>query len=143
VSRGHVDKRPRSLKPDAGESDGGDCAAWADVPSSRPSPAAAVSEEPQPAGRRWEAALFLTSNCASVPVAALSSNVFGTRYELSLDASVHPFEGAAPGSGGGGAGGGWLGAPRRDKPQELASVLYKTKLRGFMRPRRCGPEPVR
>ncbi len=79
-----------------------------------------------------------------MPVAALSSNVFGTRYELSLDASVHPFEGAAPaGAGGAGAGGSWLGAPRRDKPQELASVLYKTKLRGFMRPRRCGPGPAR
>ncbi len=32
---------------------------------------------------------------------------------------------------------GWLGGARRNKPQELASVLYKTKLRGFMRPRRC------
>ena len=94
--------------------------------------------------RRWEAALYLTSNCASTPVAALSSNVFGTRYELLLDASAQPFEeraaaGGAGGGGGGGGGGpgGWLGAARRDKPQELASVLYKTKLRGFMRPRRC------
>ena len=96
--------------------------------------------------RRWEAALYLTSNCASTPVAALSSNVFGTRYELLLDASVQPYEergaagGGGAGGGGGGAGGGpggWLGGARRDKPQELASVLYKTKLRGFMRPRRC------
>lgn len=83
--------------------------------------------------------------------------MFGTRYELSLDASVHPFGdrcaavrcgGGAGGGGeaggggdgaGGGATGGWLGGARRSKPQELASVLYKTKLRGFMRPRRCAP----
>ena len=59
--------------------------------------------------------------------------MFGTRYELALDASVLPWDpdrrtGSEEGAPGAGAGGG-PSAP-------LVDVQYKTRLKGFMRPRR-------
>ena len=72
--------------------------------------------------------LYTTADCASPPAAKLQSNVFGTHYELVLDPSVSPFE----------------GPHARDsegrpfcRSSSLMDVQYKTRLKGFMRPRRC------
>ncbi len=84
--------------------------------------------------------LFLTADCKSAPAAKLRSNVFGTHYELKLDPSMLPFDhdwsgGGGPGRDGAGSGnkaGGALG-----RCETLVDVQYKTRLKGFMRPRRC------
>ena len=72
--------------------------------------------------------LYATADCALPPAAKLQSNVFGTHYELLLDPSVVPFEG--PGA---------TDAEGRPfgKCESLMDVQYKTRLKGFMRPRRC------
>ena len=72
--------------------------------------------------------LYTTADCASPPAAKLQSNVFGTHYELVLDPSVLPFEGATARDS--------EGRPFC-KSGSLMDVQYKTRLKGFMRPRRC------
>ena len=72
--------------------------------------------------------LYTTADCASPPAAKLQSNVFGTHYELVLDPSVSPFEGPHARD----AEGRLFG-----KSGSLMDVQYKTRLKGFMRPRRC------
>ncbi len=75
--------------------------------------------------------LYTTADCASPPAAKLQSNVFGTHYELVLDPSVSPFEGPHA-----------RDAEGRPfcKSGSLMDVQYKTRLKGFMRPRRL-PSP--
>ena len=73
--------------------------------------------------------LYLTANCTSPPAAKLQSNVFGTHYELILDPSMLPFEGVNATD----AMGRLFG-----KCESLMDVQYKTRLKGFMRPRRYG-----
>ena len=72
--------------------------------------------------------LYTTADCASPPAAKLQSNVFGTHYELILDPSVVPFEGPNA-----------VDVEGRPcgKCESLMDVQYKTRLKGFMRPRRC------
>ena len=72
--------------------------------------------------------LFTTADCASPPAAKLQSNVFGTHYELILDPSVVPFEGPNAVD---------LEGRPFGKCESLMDVQYKTRLKGFMRPRRC------
>ena len=78
--------------------------------------------------------LYSTADCALPPAAKLQSNVFGTHYELNLDPSVVPFEGPC-------------GADSEGRPfgkcESLMDVQYKTRLKGFMRPRRCSPPSLR
>ena len=72
--------------------------------------------------------LYTTADCASPPAAKLQSNVFGTHYELILDPSVVPFEGPNAVD---------LEGRPFGKCESLMDVQYKTRLKGFMRPRRC------
>ena len=72
--------------------------------------------------------LYSTADCALPPAAKLQSNVFGTHYELILDPSVVPFEGPSATDAEGRPFG---------KCESLMDVQYKTRLKGFMRPRRC------
>ena len=72
--------------------------------------------------------LYTTAECASPPAAKLQSNVFGTHYELILDPSVVPFEGPNSVD---------LEGRPFGKCESLMDVQYKTRLKGFMRPRRC------
>lgn len=76
---------------------------------------------------RWQTMLYSTADCALPPAAKLQSNVFGTHYELILDPSVVPFEGSSA-----------MDAAGRPfgKCESLMDVQYKTRLKGFMRPRR-------
>lgn len=74
--------------------------------------------------------LYSTADCAAPPAAKLQSNVFGTHYELILDPSVVPFEGPQATDAEGRPFG---------KCEALMDVQYKTRLKGFMRPRRCDP----
>ena len=87
--------------------------------------------------------LYFTGDCGGAPAGRLLSNVFGTRYELALDPSVRPWGDQGNGRGGAGcaAGGGRgkegtpaTGGGGGAKP--LVDVQYKTRLKGFMRPRR-------
>ncbi len=71
--------------------------------------------------------LYSTADCALPPAAKLQSNVFGTHYELILDPSVVPFEGLSATDA--------EGRPF-SKCESLMDVQYKTRLKGFMRPRR-------
>lgn len=84
---------------------------------------------------RWETMLFLTSDCKSAPAAKLRSNIFGTHYELKLDPSMLPFdhEWSAQGA----MGGKDDGRQPHCRCETLLDVQYKTRLKGFMRPRRC------
>ncbi|KAK9805514.1 hypothetical protein WJX72_002622 [[Myrmecia] bisecta] len=77
---------------------------------------------------RWETSMYLNSGCEGKPIARVVSNVLGTRYHLSPDASAashlsmddcpsHCESGAAV-------------------PSALGEVKYKTKIKGFMKPRR-------
>ena len=71
--------------------------------------------------------LYSTADCALPPAAKLQSNVFGTHYELILDPTVVPFEGPSATDAEGRPFG---------KCESLMDVQYKTRLKGFMRPRR-------
>lgn len=88
--------------------------------------------------------LYFTSDCTSAPAAKLQSNIFGTHYEMMLDSSVNAFDksweadrrdSCAAGSGQAGCGG------RGSGGDSLVEILYKTRLKGFMRPRRCSTAP--
>lgn len=87
--------------------------------------------------RRWETVLYFTSDCASAPAAKLQSNIFGTHYDMTLDSSVQPFDKSWAAEGGRersrSAGGSGRSGSRRES---LVEILYKTRLKGFMRPRR-------
>ncbi len=76
--------------------------------------------------------LFLTADCKSAPAAKLRSNIFGTHYELKLDPSMLPFDHdwSAAAAGGKDAG------KAHGRCETLVDVQYKTRLKGFMRPRR-------
>ena len=95
--------------------------------------------------------MYFTAACDGAPAARVQSNVFGTRYALCLDPSVRPFstdgDTSAPWHARGGPATPWASdaaSPRRSGvrqrgPAPLAEVQYKTRLKGFMRPRRCVP----
>ena len=85
---------------------------------------------------RWETVLYFTSDFKQAPAARLQSNIFGTHYEMALDPSVRPFDES------------WEDDERKRGPQRgsrasrnqregLVEIVYKTRLKGFMRPRRC------
>ena len=90
--------------------------------------------KPPPQTCRWQTVLYATADCALPPAAKLQSNVFGTHYELILDPSVGPFEGPGATDASGRAFG---------KAGSLMDVQYKTRLKGFMRPRRCILPPLK
>ncbi len=90
--------------------------------------------------RRWETVLYFTSDCASAPAAKLQSNIFGTHYDMTLDPSVQPFDKSwgdnkSDRDGSRSAGGSGRAAGSR-RGESLVEILYKTRLKGFMRPRR-------
>jgi Tub family len=86
-----------------------------------------------PVGRSWECSIYLNQRCVGTPCARLKTNLLGTRYEL-LPAGMKPFQAAAAAGDGSGAAG---ARQRSDMPKILAVVHYKTRIKGFMRPRRC------
>ncbi|BDA50150.1 Tubby-like F-box protein 9 [Coccomyxa sp. Obi] len=85
---------------------------------------------------RWETVLYFTSDFKQPPAARLQSNIFGTHYEMALDPSVRPFDES------------WEEGDRkkknlhrgsrasRNQRESLVEIVYKTRLKGFMRPRR-------
>ncbi|CAL8465340.1 g4875 [Coccomyxa elongata] len=84
---------------------------------------------------RWETVLYFTTDFKQPPAAKLQSNIFGTHYEMALDPSVRPFDES------------WEDGDRkkglhrgsrasRSQRESLVEIVYKTRLKGFMRPRR-------
>lgn len=80
--------------------------------------------------------LYFTTDFKQPPAAKLQSNIFGTHYEMALDPSVRPFDES------------WEDGDRkkglhrgsrasRSQRESLVEIVYKTRLKGFMRPRRC------
>ncbi|KAL0018930.1 hypothetical protein WJX79_001773 [Trebouxia sp. C0005] len=78
-------------------------------------------------GSRLDIKMYLTSSCTGMPCARIETNLLGTRYEVVLDSTVQPFaQHEATHS---------HTAPMTfDKLPR--GVQYKTRIRGFMRPRR-------